>query len=249
MNDWVIGKVKKIHYWTKNLFTIILNAKVNFFIPGQFTKLSLIINGKRIRRAYSYINCPKNVNHEFYIKNIKEKGNLTPYLHKLNINDEIMISKNALGSFTINNIQNCENLWMISTGTGIGPYLSILQNGSNLEKFKKIILIHALRYISDLSYINLINKFKNKLKKKLIVQIITSREKKQNYLQGHIPKLINNGSIEKKIGILINKNNTHIMLCGNPNMIYETQKLLQEKYDLSKNLKNKKGNITIEKYW
>ncbi|QJC28154.1 FAD-binding oxidoreductase [Enterobacteriaceae endosymbiont of Plateumaris braccata] len=250
MTDWVIGKVKKINYWKNNLFSIILNAKINSFIPGQFAKLSLIINGKRIHRAYSYINCPKNINHEFYIKNIDTKGHLTPYLYKLKNNDEILISKNALGTFTINNIQYCENLWMISTGTGIGPYLSILQNGNYLENFKKIILIHAVRYISDLSYINLIYNLKNKFKNKLITQIITSREKKQNnLLTGHIPELIQNGILEKKIGLLIKKNNSHIMLCGNPQMVYDTQKLLQENYGLSKNLKNKTGNITIEKYW
>ncbi|QJC28607.1 ferredoxin--NADP(+) reductase [Enterobacteriaceae endosymbiont of Plateumaris consimilis] len=250
MTEWVIGKVKKINYWENNLFTIILNAKVNPFVPGQFTKLSLIINGKRIHRAYSYINCPKNINHEFYIKNVDNKGHLTPYLYKLNYNDKIMISKHALGTFTINNIQNCENLWMISTGTGIGPYLSILQNGNYLENFKKIILIYAVRYISDFSYIYLINNLKNKFKNKLIIQIITSREKqKNNLLKGHIPELIQNGILEKKIGILIDKNNTHIMLCGNPKMVYDTQNLLQKNYGLSKNLKNKIGNITTEKYW
>ncbi|QJC29937.1 ferredoxin--NADP(+) reductase [Enterobacteriaceae endosymbiont of Plateumaris sericea] len=251
MTDWVIGKIKKINYWTKNLFSIILNAKVNHFIPGQFTKLSLIIDGKRIHRAYSYINSPENINHEFYIKNIETKGHLTPYLYKLNNNDEIMISKNASGIFTINNINSCKNLWMISTGTGIGPYLSILQNGSYLEKFKNIILIHAVKYITDLSYINLIDKLKIKFQNKLIIQIITSREKKQNHLllKGHIPELIKNGVLEKKIGIIINKNNSHIMLCGNPQMVYDTQKLLEENYGLSKNLKNKKGNITVEKYW
>ncbi|QJC29496.1 ferredoxin--NADP(+) reductase [Enterobacteriaceae endosymbiont of Plateumaris pusilla] len=250
MTDWVTGKIKKINYWTKNLFTIILNAKINSFIPGQFTKLSLIINGKRIHRAYSYINSPENINQEFYIKNIEKKGHLTPYLYKLNNNDKIMISKNASGFFTVNNIESCKDLWMISTGTGIGPYLSILQNGNYLEKFKRIILIHAVRYITDFSYINLINNLKTKFKNKLIIQIITSREKQQNnLLNGHIPELMKNGILEKKIGITINKNNSHIMLCGNPQMVYDTQKLLQKNYGLSKNLKNNKGNITIEKYW
>ncbi|WP_247646095.1 FAD-binding oxidoreductase, partial [Enterobacteriaceae endosymbiont of Donacia piscatrix] len=119
MTEWSIGKIKEIKYWKNNLFSIILKAKINNFFAGQFTKLALKINNKKIQRAYSYINSPKNKNYEFYISNIN-KGNLTPFLYKLKINDKIMIAKNALGNFTINNINSCKNLWMLSTGTGIG---------------------------------------------------------------------------------------------------------------------------------
>ncbi|QJC32057.1 ferredoxin--NADP(+) reductase [Enterobacteriaceae endosymbiont of Donacia versicolorea] len=250
MTEWIIGNIKDIKYWTKNLFSIILNAEVNNFIAGQFTKLALRINGEKIQRIYSYINSPKDKNYEFYISNIKD-GKFTPYLYKLKINDKIMISKNASGIFTLNNIKVCENLWMLSTGTGIGPYLSILQDGICFKKFKKIILVHTIRYINDFNYLYIIKKIKKKYKNKFILQIILTRNSYINnsILYGYIPNLIQSGDLEKKIGIKIHKNNSHIMLCGNPNMIKETRKILEVNKNLSRNFINKSGNITSEQYW
>ncbi|QJC36078.1 ferredoxin--NADP(+) reductase [Enterobacteriaceae endosymbiont of Donacia cincticornis] len=250
MTEWSIGKIKDIKYWANDLFSIILKAKVNNFLAGQFTKLALIINDRKIQRAYSYINSPKNKNYEFYISNIN-KGNLTPYLYKLKINDEILISKNALGNFTINNIESCKNLWMFSTGTGIGPYLSILQDGICFQKFKKIILIHSVRYIENFNYLNLVKKIKQKYSNQLTIKIILTRNINIDHsiLYGHIPNLIKNGVLEKNLGIRIDTNDSHVMLCGNPHMIKQTRKFLEQNKNFSKNLINKKGNITYEQYW
>ncbi|QJC36487.1 ferredoxin--NADP(+) reductase [Enterobacteriaceae endosymbiont of Donacia simplex] len=249
MTEWSIGKIKKIKYWTENLFSIIINAKINNFSAGQFTKLALDINGKKIQRAYSYINSPNNQNYEFYISNIK-KGKLSPYLYNLKINDKIFISKNSSGTFILNNIQSCKNLWMLSTGTGIGPYLSILQDKVCFKKFAKIILIHSIRYIEDFNYLNLVKSIEKNYYNKLIVQIILTRNTNiNNFLYGYIPNLIKNGQLEKKIGIKISPRNSHIMLCGHPEMIQQTQNFLEKNRGFSKNLKNQNGNITSERYW
>ncbi|QJC36899.1 ferredoxin--NADP(+) reductase [Enterobacteriaceae endosymbiont of Donacia vulgaris] len=249
MTEWSIGKIKKIKYWTENLFSIIVNAQVNNFSAGQFTKLALDINGKKIKRAYSYINPPSNQNYEFYISNV-QKGKLSPYLYNLKINDEIFISKDASGTFILNNIQSCENLWMLSTGTGIGPYLSILQDKVCFKKFTKIILVHSIRYIEDFSYLNLVKNIEKQHFNKLIVQIILTRNiNNNNFLYGYIPNLIKNGQLEQKIGIKISSQNNHIMLCGHPEMIKQTQNFLEKNKGFSKNLKNKNGNITSERYW
>ncbi|QJC37306.1 ferredoxin--NADP(+) reductase [Enterobacteriaceae endosymbiont of Donacia thalassina] len=250
MTEWSIGKIKNIKYWTKDLFSIILNAKINNFFAGQFTKLAIEINGKKIKRAYSFINSPKNQNYEFYISNIR-KGQLSPYLYNLKINDKIFISKNSSGIFILNNIKSCENLWMFSTGTGIGPYLSILQDGICFKKFSKIILVHSVRYIKDFSYLNLLKKIKQNYFNKLIIQIVLTRKINinENILYGYIPDLLKNKKLEKKIGIKINTENSHVMLCGNPKMIKQTRNFLEKNRNLSQNLRNKNGNITFEKYW
>ncbi|QJC37720.1 ferredoxin--NADP(+) reductase [Enterobacteriaceae endosymbiont of Donacia bicoloricornis] len=250
MTEWSIGKIKKITYWTENLFSIILNAKINNFYAGQFTRLALKINNKKIKRAYSYINSPQNKNYEFYISNIKN-GKLSTNLYNLKVNDKIFISKNSSGIFTLNNIKSCENLWMLSTGTGIGPYLSILQDKICFKKFSKIILVHSIRYIKDFSYLNLLKKIQNKYFDQLIIQVILTRNINinKNILYGYIPNLIKNGKLEKKIGLKINNNNSHVMLCGNPEMIKQTQNFLEKTRNLSKNLKKQNGNITSERYW
>ncbi|QJC30384.1 FAD-binding oxidoreductase [Enterobacteriaceae endosymbiont of Neohaemonia nigricornis] len=251
MTDWVVGTVQKTIYWSKELFSIIVKAEVDYFIPGQFAKLSLDINNKNIQRAYSYINAPSNKNNEFYIKNIV-KGKLTSYLLNLKYNDKIMISKKALGTFTIKNIHSCDYLWMFATGTGIGPYLSILQDGNDLHKFTKIILVYSIRLIEHYNYINLIKSLKKKYNDKLIIQIVLTKytnNMDKNILYGRITTLLLNKILEHKIGISISKNTTHVMLCGNPNMIKETQNILQTQYNLTKNYIDLKGHITTEQYW
>ncbi|XBC41250.1 MAG: ferredoxin--NADP(+) reductase [Buchnera aphidicola (Nurudea yanoniella)] len=249
MNDWTTAKIIKIKKWKNNLFSIILNASINPFIPGQFSRLSYLNkNGERIQRAYSYINAPSNQNLEFYIVLIPN-GQLTPTLYNLSNQDRIMIKKIASGFFTLNEIPSCKNLWMYATGTGIGPYLSILQSKENTDKFENIILVHAVRYCDDLVYLPLIKKLKDEYQGKLYIQIIISREFTKFSLYGRIPELLKNNILEKKIGIKIKKHTCHVMLCGNPNMVRNTQKFLIEERNLNKNFRKKPGQITSENYW
>lgn len=253
MTEWVKATIIKIKYWTENLFSVIVHGDIDNFIAGQYTKIAIKKeNGKQIQRAYSYVNPPNDKNLEFYVINIPS-GQLSSKLYLLNKNDTIMISKKSLGFFTINNIPNCNNLWMLSTGTAIGPYLSILRDYTNkkLNNFNKIILIHAVRFFKDLSYMKVIKDLENYYNGKLVVKIIVSRENIKNYLTGRIPELIEKNILEQEVGIKINYNNSHFMICGNPNMVRDTQKILIKKYNMKKKLLNKKnnGHITTENYW
>ncbi|MDE5285896.1 MAG: ferredoxin--NADP(+) reductase, partial [Buchnera aphidicola] len=109
---------------------------------------------KKITRSYSYVNAPSNQVLEFYIIRIKN-GKLSNILYNLKKNDKIFIKKQSYGFFTLKEVPYCKFLWMFATGTAIGPYLSILQEEQNIDRFKKIILIHAVRYYNDLSYLPL----------------------------------------------------------------------------------------------
>ncbi|MFI4819197.1 MAG: FAD-binding oxidoreductase [Enterobacterales bacterium] len=248
MNTWVKGNIINIKHWTENIFTLILNAPVDFFIAGQFTKLRLKINKKYINRSYSYVNAPKSNNLEFYLVSIK-KGKMSKYLNILQKENNIYIRKKSLGSFILKNIKSCKNLWMISTGTAIGPYLSILDQEEGINKFEKIILIHAVRLNKEFSYENKIKILKNKYKNKLLIQKIISREKSYKSISGRIPLLIYSGLLEYSINLNINSKDSHVMLCGNPNMIRDTKNILENFKCMKKNLFNKYGNITIENYW
>ncbi|BGI51616.1 MAG: ferredoxin--NADP(+) reductase [Buchnera aphidicola (Ceratovacuna japonica)] len=250
MTDWIKATVIKIKKWKFPLFSIILNAKISPFIAGQFTKIAILKNKKKIQRAYSYVNSPKNKNLEFYITYVKN-GIITKKLYNLKPGKIVMISKKSFGFFTLKEIPSTRNLWMISTGTAIGPYLSILQDDNEeIKKFKKIILIHAVRYKNQFNYKNIIKKIMFKHKNNFIFQKIVSREKlNKKYLFGRIPKLFSNDSIEKITKTKINNKNSHFMICGNPNMVKDTNKILIEKYKLKKNLRKNPGHITNENYW
>ncbi|MGP1931437.1 MAG: ferredoxin--NADP(+) reductase [Arsenophonus sp. ET-DL12-MAG3] len=248
MTNWVIGKIIKNHKWTESLFSLILKAPIKPFIAGQFAKLALEINGQRVQRAYSYVNAPNDNQLEFYFVTVPE-GKLTPYLKTLKYDDSIYITEKSAGFFVLKELPDCETLWMISTGTAIGPFLSILQFGENLEKFYKIILIHAVRYSKDLNYLPLMKILEKKYKGKLSIQTIISRENKISSLRGRIPKLIENGKLEKAVKAKFDPINCHVMLCGNPGMVKDTQKLLKIERGMNLNLRRKVGQITSEQYW
>lgn len=130
MADWVTGKVTKVQNWTDALFSLTVRAPVLPFTAGQFTKLGLEIDGERVQRAYSYVNAPDNPDLEFYLVTVPD-GKLSPRLAALKLAMKSVVSE-AAGFFVLDEVPDCETLWMLATGTAIGPYLSILQLGKDL---------------------------------------------------------------------------------------------------------------------
>ncbi len=139
MADWVTGKVTKVQNWTDALFSLTVHAPVLPFTAGQFTKLGLEIDGERVQRAYSYVNSPDNPDLEFYLVTVPD-GKLSPRLAALKPGDEVQVVSEAAGFFVLDEVPDCETLWMLATGTAIGPYLSILQLGKDLDRFKNLVL-------------------------------------------------------------------------------------------------------------
>ncbi|MCG3470187.1 ferredoxin--NADP(+) reductase [Xenorhabdus bovienii] len=248
MANWVTGKVTDITNWTDSLFSIKVHAPIERFTAGQFAKLALEIEGERIQRAYSFVNSPDDNSLEFYLVTVPE-GKLSPRLAALKNGEELLVTEQAAGFFVLDEIPDCQTLWMLSTGTAIGPYLSILQQGNNLERFENIVLVHAVRLEQDLSYLPMMQQLEKKFQGKLRIQTIVSREKCPNSLMGRIPALIENGELEAAVGLPMQAENSHIMLCGNPQMAKDTQQLLKEQRNMAKHLRRKPGHITSEQYW
>ncbi|MFG1175439.1 ferredoxin--NADP(+) reductase [Erwiniaceae bacterium CAU 1747] len=248
MAAWVNARVEKVTNWTDALFSIVVTAPIAPFTAGQYAKLSLEINGERVVRAYSFVNAPGNKNLEFYLVLVPE-GKLSPLLHALKPGDEVMITQDAQGFFVVDEIPPCDTLWMLATGTAIGPYLSILEEGKGLERFKNIVLLHAARYAKDLSYLPQMQQLQQRYNGQLQIQTVVSREEAEGSLTGRVPMLIASGQLEAATGLEIQAGSSHVMLCGNPEMVKDTQQLLKETRDMRKHFKRKPGHITSEQYW
>ncbi|WP_315709018.1 ferredoxin--NADP(+) reductase [Brenneria uluponensis] len=248
MAEWVTGKVIQVEHWTENLFSVRLHAPIDPFTAGQFAKLALEINGERVQRAYSYVNAPSDNSLEFYLVDVPE-GKLSPRLHQLQPGDDVMVTKEAAGFFVLEEIPPCETLWMLATGTAIGPYLSILQEGKDVARFKNIVLVHAARFARDLSYLPLMQQLRQHYGDKLRIQTVVSREQTAEALTGRVPALISNGMLENAVGLSIDAQTSHVMLCGNPQMVRDTQQLLKDERQMSKHLRRRPGHITSEHYW
>ncbi|MDR0807190.1 MAG: ferredoxin--NADP(+) reductase [Enterobacteriaceae bacterium] len=248
MADWVSGKVIRIEHWTDNLFSLYIHAPVCSFTAGQFAKLALEIDGERVQRAYSYVNSPDNPELEFYLVMMPE-GKLSPQLHQLKAGDKVQVTQDAAGFFVLEEVPAADTLWLLSTGTAIGPFLSILQKGDDLDRMNHIVLVHAARYRRDLNYLPLMRELEKHYSGKLHIQTVTSREKSADSLFGRIPALIENGELESGVGLTISAENSHVMLCGNPDMVKETQQVLKLQRGMVKHLRRKAGHITSEQYW
>ncbi|AYM92804.1 TPA: ferredoxin--NADP(+) reductase [Serratia fonticola] len=248
MAEWVNGKVTGVQHWTDGLFSITVNAPIDSFTAGQFAKLSLEIGGERVQRAYSYVNAPSDPNLEFYLVTVPE-GKLSPSLHQLQPGAEVMVTKEAAGFFVLEEVPDCDTLWMLATGTAIGPYLSILQEGKDLERFNNLVLVHAARFARDLSYLPLMQQLQQRFNGKLRIQTVVSREEVAGSLTGRVPALLEDGRLEAAVGLTLDAETSHVMLCGNPQMVRDTQQTLKEKYQMRKHLRRKPGHITSEHYW
>ena len=210
MADWVTGKVTKVQNWTDALFSLTVRAPVLPFTAGQFTKLGLEIEGERVQRAYSYVNAPDNPDLEFYLVTVPD-GKLSPRLAALKPGDEVQVVSEAAGFFVLDEVPDCDTLWMLATGTAIGPYLSILQLGNDLDRFKNLVLVHAARYAADLSYLPLMQALEKRYEGKLRIQTVVSRETVADSLTGRVPALIESGELEKAVGLPMDKETCHVM--------------------------------------
>lgn len=248
MADWVNGKVTQVTQWTDGLFSITVHAPIAPFTAGQFAKLALEIDGERVQRAYSYVNAPSDPNLEFYLVTVPE-GKLSPRLNQLQPGSEVMVTKEAAGFFVLEEVPECDTLWMLATGTAIGPYLSMLQEGKDLERFKNLVLVHATRFARDLSYLPLMQQLQQRYNGKLRIQTIVSREEVSGSLTGRVPALIEDGRLEAAVGLPIDAETDHVMLCGNPQMVRDTQQTLKDQRQMRKHLRRKPGHITSEQYW
>ncbi|MGL5385180.1 MAG: ferredoxin--NADP(+) reductase [Enterobacterales bacterium] len=248
MAEWVNGKVTRVQHWTDGLFSITIDAPIDSFTAGQFAKLSLEIDGERVQRAYSYVNAPSDPNLEFYLVTVPE-GKLSPRLHQLQPGAEVLVTKEAAGFFILEEVPDCDTLWMLATGTAIGPYLSILQEGKDLERFNNLVLVHAARFARDLSYLPLMQQLQQRFNGKLRIQTVVSREEVAGSLTGRVPALLEDGRLEAAVGLTLDAEASHVMLCGNPQMVRDTQQTLKEKYQMRKHLRRKPGHITSEHYW
>ena len=247
MAEWVNAEVQEVKNWTDALFSLRVRASIDPFIAGQFAKLALEIDGERVQRAYSYVNAPQDPLLEFYLVTVPE-GKLSPRLQALRPGDQVMVTKEASGFFVLDEIPDCQTLWMLATGTAIGPYLSILQQGDGLERFENIVLVHAARFAADLSFLPLMQQLQ-RYQGKLRIQTVVSREQIVGSLHGRVPQLIESGELEQAVGLSIDAESSHIMLCGNPQMVRDTQQLLKDSRDMRKHFKRKPGHMSSEHYW
>ncbi len=244
--DWLTGKIIEKTQWNKRLFSLRIQAEFKDFTSGQFVRIALDINDERIARPYSLVNTPGDDLIEIYF-NIVPEGPLSAKLAELEVNDEIFVTNKANGFLTVDEVPECKHLWLLATGTGVGPFLSILKNDHVWQKFEKIVLAYSVIDSSELSYRDKITEIEKQHGEQFSFVPFITREKVEGAMTQRITACLEDGSFEKRTGITINEDDSHIMMCGNSAMISSVTECL-EKRGLRKHRRREPGHITTEKY-
>ncbi len=246
MAGWLSGKIVEKIQWNDRLFSLHIQADFKDFMPGQFVRVALDIDGERVARPYSLVNNPDDDLLEVYF-NIVPEGPLSPKLAELIVGDEIFVSDRANGFLTVDEVPECKHLWLLATGTGVGPFLSILKSERAWQRFEKVVLGYSVRDLSELSYREDISVIEAQHGEQFVFVPFVTREDVEGAMKQRIPSSIDDGSFEKRTGITINEDDSHVMMCGNSAMISSVSECL-EKRGLRKHRRREPGHLTTEKY-
>jgi ferredoxin--NADP+ reductase len=245
MSAWLTGRVLENRPWTQTLFSLRVQAPALRFEAGQFVRIALDIDGQRIARPFSFVNAPDDPVLEFYGVIVPE-GPLSPGLARLKAGDTLYVADNPSGFLVLAEVPPAEDLWLVATGTGIAPFLSILRTATPWQRYRRVILVHAARRASELVYRDLILELQSRWAQLRYVTFV-SREKHAQSLAGRIPDAIRDGRLEA-VAQPISPERSQFMLCGNPDMLKEAAVALAER-GLRKNRRRTPGHITVESFW
>jgi ferredoxin--NADP+ reductase len=237
---WVEGTVIENRRWTDRLFSLLVRGVPLEFEAGQFAHVALDVAGERVTRPFSIVNPPQDGVLEFYCRMIPQ-GPLSPRLNRLEAGDTLHVAPRPSGRMVLSEVPDGEALWLIATGTGLGPFLSILRTGEPWRRFDHVVVVHAVRYARELSYRDVIRATPAR------DVTIVSGEPGAGSLVGRIPALLRDGRLEAAAGLKLGAA-SQVMLCGNPQMLRDTTAALAER-GLSRNRRSAPGNITVEIYW
>jgi ferredoxin--NADP+ reductase len=238
---WLTASVIENRHWTDALFSLRVQGAPLNFQAGQFVRIALDIEGQRVARAFSFVNPPQDPVLEFYGIIVPE-GPLSPRLARLKSGDALYIASNPAGFLVLSEVPDAETLWLISTGTGLAPFLSILRTETPWKRFRNVVVVHAVRHANELAYRESIAKTGARY-----VSFV-SRERAAGSLAGRIPAAISDGRLEKAAGVALSPETSHVMLCGNPQMLKDAQAALIAR-GMRKHRRRAPGHITVESFW
>ena len=246
MSAWLAGRVLENRPWSDTLFSLRVECSHLRFEAGQFVRIALDIGAERIARPFSFVNAPDDPIMEFYGVIVPE-GPLSPRLARLAKGDALFVADNPSGFLVLSELPPAEDLWLVATGTGIAPFLSILRTAAPWQRYRRVILVHGTRRANELVYRDMIEEVGRNFPGRFSYVRFVSREKSPTALQGRIPAAIRDGRLEAA-GVPITPERSQFMLCGNPDMLKDVAAALAER-GLRKHRRRAPGQITVESFW
>ena len=234
MSAFLEEKVLSVHHWTDRLFSFTTTRDTALrFSNGHFTMIGLRQpNGKPLLRAYS-IASPNYEEHLEFLSIKVPDGPLTSQLQHLKVGDTVIVGKKPTGTLLIDYLLPAKNLYLLGTGTGMAPWMSIIRDPETYERFEKVVLVHGVRFINELAYRDYITKelpehgFLGEIAREQLVYYPTvSREPFER--EGRITTLIESGQMARELGLPeLNPETDRVMICGSPHMLRDLKALCE----------------------
>lgn len=248
-------QVVAIHYWTPALlsFTTTRPLELNY-VPGQYARIALQVNGQLVWRAFSFVSAPHERLLEFVAVLIPD-GLFTSRLRELQPGDALWVEHENYGFLTADRFVDGEDLWMLATGTGIGPYLSMLRDDQVWRQFRRIFLVHGVRHEAELVYRDELQQMQSVTAEGRaglsLLSCLTRAEagEPDRYrIKGRITTAWDSGELEQVAGAAMAAESSRVMLCGNPQMIEDMRARLHAR-GMKPCRRMAPGQFLTENYW
>lgn len=233
MANLVNERVLDVRHWNDNLFSFRTTRDDGLrFENGHFVMIGLEVEGRPLLRAYS-IASPNHAEHlEFFSIKVPD-GRLTSRLQHIQAGDSILVSRKPTGTLLTHDLLPGKRLYLLATGTGLAPFLSIVQDPEVYERFERVVLVHGVRHVSELAYGDFLREelpgneyFGDEVSAKLVYYPTVTREPYRN--RGRITDLITSGRLAEDLDLPpLDPAEDRVMICGSMGMLDETSQLLE----------------------
>jgi ferredoxin--NADP+ reductase len=245
-------RVLSVHHWTDRLFTFTTTRDPSLrFSNGHFTMIGLRVNGKPLLRAYSIVSANYEDHLEFLSIKVPD-GPLTSRLQNIQVGDTIIVGRKPTGTLVTDYLLPGKRLYLLSTGTGLAPFMSIIRDPETYEKFEQVILVHGVRQVDELAYHDVLvehlpnHEFLGDLiTSKLRYYPTVTREQYKN--MGRVTDLITSGKLFEDLGVSkLDPAIDRVMICGSPGMLRDL-KVMLEKDGFKEGNTSTPGDFVIER--
>ncbi len=244
---WLNGKVSSRRAWTETHISLGIEAPLPAFEAGQFVRLGLEVDGEIVGRPYSLVNPPHMPPLEIYF-DIVPQGPLSPRLAALSPGDEILVGSSPYGFLVLSQMPEGRDLWLIASGTGVGPFVSILESEAAWQRFENLRLVHGVRREAELAYRDRLQAIERGRGGRFRYLPFLSREEKDFALAGRIPAAIRDGRLQAAAGLEFDPALSRVMLCGNPGLVTDSLQVLAAA-GFARHRRREPGQILLEEYW
>jgi ferredoxin--NADP+ reductase len=226
-------RVLSVHHWNETLFSFKTTRNQGFrFRNGHFVMMGLEVDGKPLLRAFSVVSPNYDEHLEFFSIKIPD-GALTSRLQHIQPGDPVLVSRKPTGTLLVDNLLPGKRLYLLATGTGLAPFMSIIRDPETYEKFEHVVVAHGVRRGSDLAYSDYIERelpahelVGDMVTKQLLYYPTVTREPFRN--QGRVTEALENGALSTKLGLpALDPAHDRVMICGSPSMLKDLVTILE----------------------